>query len=147
MIRYLLDTNVLLRWSQLSSPQRPAARNAIHTLHRRGETLCITPQNVIEFWSVSTRPATARGGFGLSPEQARHKVARLLHLFTLLSDTDDVFDEWQRIVATNRITGANVHDARLAAVMRVHAVTHILTFDTGDFARYPGVTVVDPATV
>jgi hypothetical protein len=44
------------------------------------------------------------------------------------------------------VSGVQVHDARLAAVMRVHGVTHILTFNPGDFARY-GVTAVAPQDV
>ena len=37
----------------------------------------------------------------------------------------------------------------LVAAMRVHRVTHILTFNTADFARYApeGVVAVDPAVV
>ncbi|MCG6133823.1 MAG: hypothetical protein MET45_04030 [Nostoc sp. LLA-1] len=30
----------------------------------------------------------------------------------------------------------NVHDARLVAVMCVHGLTHILTFNISDFTRY-----------
>ncbi len=30
----------------------------------------------------------------------------------------------------------NVHDARLTAAMLVHGLTHILTFNISDFARY-----------
>jgi hypothetical protein len=40
-----------------------------------------------------------------------------------------------------------VHDARLVAVMRVHSLTHILTFNTTDFIRYPAITVVHPRDV
>lgn len=42
-----------------------------------------------------------------------------------------------------------VHDARLAATMLAHGLSHILTFNTADFARYApaGLVVVDPAAV
>ncbi|HEY7392491.1 MAG TPA: hypothetical protein VH640_28485 [Bryobacteraceae bacterium] len=40
-----------------------------------------------------------------------------------------------------------VHEGRLAAAMRVHGVTRILTLNTGDFARYPGMIAVHPVTV
>jgi hypothetical protein len=42
---------------------------------------------------------------------------------------------------------AQVHDARLVAVMRVHGLTHVLTFNPTDFTRYPGITVVRPQDV
>jgi hypothetical protein len=40
-----------------------------------------------------------------------------------------------------------VHDARLVAAMHVHGVTHLLTLNVRDFARYPGITVVHPQTL
>ena len=48
-----------------------------------------------------------------------------------------------------RVSGVQVHDARLVAAMIVHDVTHILTFNTQDFTRYApdGIIAIDPATV
>ncbi len=40
-----------------------------------------------------------------------------------------------------------VHDARLAAAMKVHGIMHVLTLNTDDFARYSEVTAVHPRTV
>ena len=36
---------------------------------------------------------------------------------------------------------------RLVAVMRVHGLTHILTLNTQDFRRYPGIVAVHPQEV
>ena len=33
------------------------------------------------------------------------------------------------------------------AAMSVHGLTHVFTFNTTDFARYPGVTALDPSMV
>jgi predicted nucleic acid-binding protein len=54
---HLVDTNVLLRSVQHRSPSYRQARSAVVTLLRREERLCIFPQNLVEFWSVATRPA------------------------------------------------------------------------------------------
>jgi predicted nucleic acid-binding protein len=62
----------------------------------------------------------------------------------LLPDTPDIYPEWRRLVLAIGVSGRQVHDARLAAVMRAHGVTHILTFNASDFTRYPGITVVHP---
>ncbi len=50
---------------------------------------------------------------------------------------------------TYGVSGVQVHDARLVAAMISHGATHILTFNTADFARYApeGIMAVDPATV
>src|SRR3989442_13670907 len=73
---YLVDTNVALRWTQPSDPGYTLAQSAIATLRQRSEAVFITPQNLIEFWNVATRPAV-RNGLGLTPAQADHEAARL----------------------------------------------------------------------
>ncbi len=72
---------------------------------------------------------------------------RIKSLFPLLPDLPAHFYEWERLVTTHKVSGKSAHDARLAAAMSVHGLTHILTFNTADFARYPGVTALDPSTV
>ena len=42
------------------------------------------------------------------------------------------------------VSGVQVHDARLVAVTRVYGITHLLTFDTTDFQRYSGLTIMHP---
>ena len=57
---YLVDTNVLLRSVQKSHPMESEAANSIELLIRHREILVITPQNLIEFWCVATRPEGVR---------------------------------------------------------------------------------------
>ena len=45
------------------------------------------------------------------------------------------------------VSGVQVHDARLAATMRVHGVQRILTFNVQDFRRYTGIEAVLPQSV
>lgn len=59
---YLVDTNVLLRLLQRSDPHHHMVRTALRTLWLRGEQLYFTPQNLVEFWRVCTRPTAAIGG-------------------------------------------------------------------------------------
>ncbi len=58
-----------------------------------------------------------------------------------------MFESWQEVVANSGVTGFTAHDARLVAVMEVYSLTHILTFNTRHFDVFPGIIVVDPATV
>lgn len=57
---FLVDTNVLLRSIDPAHPMNPVAVRALMTLRTQGEPLCITPQNLIEFWNVYTRPVERR---------------------------------------------------------------------------------------
>ena len=143
---YLVDTNVLLRSVDLSHPMNPDAANAIRTLRDRGEQLHITPQNLIEFWNVYTRP-TERNGLGRNVAQTQAEVNRLKALFPLLLDNEAIYQEWEKLVVAYGIRGVNVHDARLVAAMLVYGLTYILTFNISDFARYSEITAVNPSTI
>jgi predicted nucleic acid-binding protein len=50
-------------------------------------------------------------------------------------------------VFEHNVMGAQVHDARLAAAMSAHKLTHILTLNGSDFKRFPGITSVHPDSV
>ena len=67
--------------------------------------------------------------------------------FPLLPDTADVYLQWRRLVVEAGFSGRQVHDARLVAVMLAHGVSHLLTFNSADFARYPAITALHPAAV
>ncbi len=61
-----------------------------------------------------------------------------------MSETHQLFTEWHRLVVQHRIIGKQAHDARLVAIMNLHGLTHILTFNANNFRGYP-LTVVTPA--
>jgi predicted nucleic acid-binding protein len=140
---YLSDTNILLRWAQPNHPLNTLVQEALDALQARGEEIHMTPQNLIEFWNVATRPVD-RNGFGFTPAQADQEVTRIEGFFLLAPDTPAIYTEWRALVRTVGVSGVQVHDARLVAVMRVYGLTHILTLNTQDFTRYPGITVVHP---
>lgn len=115
-------------------------------LRSDGETLCVTPQNLYEFWAVATRPATGNG-LGLSIEECRAEVVLIKQLFRFLPDLPTLFSEWETLVETYACHGRVSFDARLVAAMRTHGVGRILTFNGSDFGRFPDLTVIDPADV
>ena len=145
-MRFLVDTNLLLHSVAPEHPMNADAVNAINTLRERGEQLYIVPQNLIEFWNVYTRPLE-RNGLGRTAKEAEAEVNRLKALFPLLLDPPAIYQEWERLVVQNAVIGVNVHDARLVAAMLVHGLTHILTFNTSDFARYSEITAVNPTAL
>ena len=60
---YLVDTNVLLRFSRQGDPSYQIAQDVVSKLEAGGHQLQTALQNLAEFWNVSTRPAN-RNGFG-----------------------------------------------------------------------------------
>ena len=53
----------------------------------------------------------------------------------------------RRLVLAHAVSGVQVHDARLAAAMRVYGVTHIPTLNPGDFERYSDIAAVHPSSL
>lgn len=145
---YLADTNVLLRLADRTHPLHPTVRAAVRKLRTSGHSVRAMPQNFVEFWNVATRPIE-RNGFGLAPATTDRLLRLVERLFPLLPDSPAVYAEWRRLVVSFGVSGIQVHDAHIAAAMIVHGVTHILTFNTTDFARYGtrGIIAVNPTTV
>jgi predicted nucleic acid-binding protein len=143
----LVDSNVIIRTLQPHHPLFAVADAAIQNLPQRGQTLHIAPQNLVEIWAVATRPSDARGGLGMTTDEAAAELRRIKALFTLLSETPALYPVWETLVVKHGVHGKQAHDARLVAAMLVHGVTAILTFNASDFRRYPGIQVVHPAEV
>ncbi len=167
--RYLIDTNVLLRYANRAQPLHTVVRTSINQLRAQEHHLYMSSQNCIEFWNVVTRPVN-RNGFGFLPEDVDATLGWLELAFPLLADTPAIYTEWRQlyfalnenrsfgqgrnsgshhnrsIVAQYNVSGVQVHDARLVAIMRVNQLSHLLTFNTKDFTRYHsvGFVTVDP---
>jgi len=149
-VAYLLDTSLLVRLANSADVQHSIAVKAVLELHRRGEVLRVTPQVLVEFRSVATRPVESNG-LGLSAADAAAQSAGFEASFGLLAETPDIYQAWKQIVDGLGIIGKQVHDARLVGVCHVHGVSHLLTFNAAHFARLAGfgpkVVMVEPKTI
>jgi predicted nucleic acid-binding protein len=137
MTRYLLDTNIVLRLSNPLDAQYELATDVVFALVAQGNECVVTPQVLIEFWVVATRP-TSVNGFGWSLDQATASIDRLLDRFPLLEDRLEIFSIWLELITSNRIVGKRSHDIRLVAVMLAHGV---------DFGVASNIQVIHPQTV
>lgn len=142
----LVDSNILIRWMDAHSPECPDIRAALDVLVRRRFLLCYTSQNLGEFWNACTRPF-ARNGLGLSPEEANRRAMFFETRLRLLPYGVHVHDEWRRLLVEYQVSGAQVHDTRLVAIMNVYGVTQLLTYNTKDFARFKHVRAMQPNEV
>jgi predicted nucleic acid-binding protein len=146
-MRWLLDANILLRLAQKNDPNYHSIRRALLILRRQGIELCVFPQCLAEFWSVATRPITARGGYGLSEQEAYRRLQRILRRFVLLEEVAGTTLIWRRLLVRYHVSGVAVHDSRLVALMKVHQIEHILTLNVDDFLRYREVTATHPSQI
>ncbi len=143
----LADSGILLRLLEPTDPLHTTTDHAVKVLHARGDRIVIAPQNVAEFWNVCTRPATARGGYGLTVAETDRRLTIIEGIFAVLSEPPTAYPLWRSLVKTHAVQGKQVHNARLAALMQALGITHILTLKGTDFIRYPGITPIDSASL
>lgn len=145
-MRILIDTNVLLRSTEPGHVHYQDCVDAIDLLRKHGHELAIVPQVLYEFWSVATRPL-ANNGLGMSPADAHAEMTAVRKLFRVLRDERGVYSIWDQLVVAFAVKGKQAHDARLAAAVQRHLMSHLLTFNTADFSRYPFLTAISPVDV
>jgi predicted nucleic acid-binding protein len=109
----LIDTSVLVRLANATEVQHPVASSSVLELHRRGKVLHITPQVLIEFRNVATRPKSANGA-GLPIADAEAHASAFEARFPLLAETPDIYPAWKALVEALGIIGKQVHDAGLS---------------------------------
>lgn len=71
------------------------------------------------------------------------KIERFLKV---LPDSPAVYTEWKHLVVHHGVLGSKVYHAKLVATINVHSIFRILTFNTGDFARYD-IEVIHPSSL
>lgn len=142
----LVDTNIFLRSVQPSHPMNAAALAALKQLAHGSDQLCIVPQIIVEFWTACTRPVTSNG-LGLTPQQAKVEIEKILSTFHLYPETPAIFDEWKKLVVDYSVSGVETHDTKLVAAMITHGMSCVLTFNEQDFRRYKEILVATPSSV
>ena len=142
----LIDTNILLRSVQPSQPMHTVAVRALEVLMEREEPLAIAVQNVAEFWNAATRPSV-NNGLGFTIEEAHAELARIEGFFQILTESAASYATWKTLLLDCRVSGVQVHDARLAAVMQNNGIAQIVTFNVADFTRFPGIEAVHPGKI
>jgi predicted nucleic acid-binding protein len=144
---YLFDTNTFLRLADNASPMREAVLAAIRKLRQNSERICYSPQILAEFWNVSTRPHSARGGLEIPVSRTVRNAHLINKYFELLPDSLATFNEWRRLVINLEISGVQVHDAKIASTMLVHGIPNLVTFNTSDFKRFPVIQAIEPSDI
>lgn len=146
-MEYLVDTGVLLRLFDNSDPHHASIRTGLRTLRRTGNVLCTANQNVAEFWNVSTRPSTSRGGYGHLVASTERRIHFIESFGRILFETETSYRNWRRLLVSLKLTGVSVHDARLVAIMHASGISHLLTLNPDDFRRYSGIFILTPSDI
>lgn len=143
MINYLLDTNIILRFTDSDSAEYELINNVISQILVEGGQCLITAQVITEFWVVATRPISVNG-LGWTVEKTEEAVQMLINQFDLLEETPAIFPQWLSLVTSYKISGKRTHDVRIQAVMLTHNISHLLTLNPQDFVAIEGLEIIHP---
>lgn len=149
-MKVLVDSNILLRLQDNQHSQYPLVIQSLMALRQRKDQLVIVPQIAVEFWRVCTGPIGNQPGgnaFGFDPAEADRRLKLVEQAFPMLPEHPGAYAEWRKLVVSSGLIGKRVFDARIASLMLAHGLNHILTFNTKDFRRFPGITPIDPVTL
>lgn len=138
-----VDTNLLVYAHRRDSPWFDPARQALSHLVEGTAPWAIPWSCVHEFLAISTHPKIYRPPTELS--RALEQVAALLASpsLMLLSETAGYWSVLRRLLAAGQVTGAKVHDARIAALCLSHGVSELWSADR-DFTRFPELKTRNP---
>jgi len=142
----LVDTNVFGRLSQPDHSFHQTAKHSLETLRNAGHELRVVPQVLYEYWAIATRPAE-QNGLGFTIDQAKQQLEHIKRFFLPLRDERGILEPWEELVVRHSVQGKATHDTRLGAAMLRHGLTHLLTFDADDFARFHEIIVIAPDAV
>jgi toxin-antitoxin system PIN domain toxin len=138
-----VDSNLLVYAHREDSPWHPAAYARIAELAEGAAAWAIPWPCIHEFLSIVTHPRIYAPPTPL--EKAIDQVDAWLESpnLVLLSEPEGYWPQLRSVLQTGRVSGPQVHDARIVALCQQHGVSELWTIDR-DFSRFPGVIVRNP---
>ncbi len=138
-----VDTNILVHAHRSNSPWHEAARSAVASLAQSDMAWAIPWPCIHEFLSVVSNPKIMKPATpidrGLAQIEAWMESAKLV----LLAEGANHWASLKQFVLSGGISGAQFHDARIAAICVQHGVMELWTADR-DFSRFPALKTRNP---
>lgn len=138
-----VDTNLLVYAHREDSAWHEPAFRCLEELAESRTPWAIPWPCVHEFLAIATHPRIYRPPTPL--EIAREQVDAWLEApsLHLLSEAEGYWVRLRDLIIAGRVVGAQVHDARVAALCLHHGVDELWTADR-DFGRFPDLRVRNP---
>jgi uncharacterized protein len=140
-----VDTTLLVYAHREDSPWHEAAYSRIAEL-AEGRTPWAIPWPCLhEFLAIVTHPRIYAPPTPLALALALDQVEAWLEAPSLvpLSESGGYWEQLRPTLEGGRVAGAQVHDARVAALCQLHGVRELWTVDR-DFGRFPELVVRNP---
>ena len=138
-----VDTNILVYAHREDSPFHEAAFRRVAELAEGPATWGIPWPCLHEFLAIVTHPRIYAPPSPLG--RALDQVDAWLESpsLALLAESPAHWPTLRALLAGGRVAGAQVHDARVAALCRQHGVRELWSADR-DFSRFAGLAVANP---
>jgi uncharacterized protein len=138
-----VDTNILVYAHSEDSPFHEAAFRRVAELAEGRATWAIPWPCVHEFLAIVTHPRIYAPPTPLA--QAFDQVDAWFEspTLTLLAESASHWPTLRAVLADGRVSGAQVHDARVTALCLQHGVRELWSADR-DFSRFAKLAVVNP---
>ena len=138
-----VDSNLLVYAHREDSPWHDAAYSRMVELAEGRAPWAIPWPCIHEFLAIVTHPRIYSPPTPL--ENAIDQVEAWLESPTLvvISESADYWLELRAALLSARVSGPQVHDARIVTICQQHGVSELRSADR-DFGRFPGLTVRNP---
>jgi uncharacterized protein len=138
-----VDTNILIYAHREDSEWHTVAAEKIISLAEGKSAWAIPWPCVHEFLAIATHPKIFSPPTPLSAAVAQVAAWQESPSLVLLSESADYWPVLQQTITTAKITGPQIHDARIAALCLQHGVRELWSADR-DFNRFPKLSVKNP---
>lgn len=138
-----VDTNLLVYAHREDSPWHQVAYRAVAELAEGRAAWAIAWPSLHEFLAIVTHPRIYNPPTPLAG--ALDQVAAWLEApsLVLLAESAGYWEHLRPLLHAARVSGAQIHDARVAALCLQHGVSELWTADR-DFSRFAGLSTRNP---
>jgi hypothetical protein len=138
-----VDTNVLVYAHREDSEWHGPAYACLETLAEGRGAWAIPWPCIHEFFSIVTHPRIYDPPTPLSAALEQIDAWLETPTLVLLSESGGYWSELKGMLEAGQVAGGRVHDARVAALCRLHGVRELWTADR-DFSRFSGLPLRNP---
>ena len=138
-----VDTNILVHAHREDSPWHDSAYAQIANLAEAHSPWTIPWPCLHEFLAIVTHPRIYSPPTPLPAAIDQVEAWLEAPSLILVSESEGYWPQLRAIIEAGRVSGAQVHDARIAALCQLNGVRELWTADR-DFSRFPGLKVRNP---
>lgn len=138
-----VDTNVLVYAHRRDAPWHDEAKHAVGQLAEGAAPWAVPWPCLHEFLAIVTHPRIFQPPTPLAAALGQVEAWLESPTLVVLSEGTHYWPHLKDALGESQITGPKVHDARIAALCRLHGVRELWTADR-DFGRFPQVTTRNP---